>query len=68
MNNIPVRVGRQIAEKYQYDQVIIIARKIGHGEAVITYGVDQCNSGVAAKIGEFLKYKILGWLNEKVII
>ena len=54
-----------IAEKYGYDQVIIIARKVGEGssggEHCTTYGVDKQNCDVAAKIGDFLKYKIMGW-------
>lgn len=60
---IPIKAGREIAEKYGYDQVIIVARKVGEGggEHVTTYGVDTANCAVAAKIGDFFKYKLMGW-------
>lgn len=63
MSRIPIKVAEQIAQKYQYEQVIIIARKTGVGgrESVVTYGVTPTHCGVAAKIGEFLKFKIMGW-------
>ena len=66
MKEIPIHAARSIAEYYGYDQVIIIARKVGsdpdpHGEHVTTYGrnMDHCNA--AARIGDFLKHKIMGW-------
>lgn len=60
---IPIAAAQRIAEQYSYDQVIIIARKIGEGgnEHVTTYGVDKANCDVAARIGHFLKHKIMGW-------
>jgi hypothetical protein len=63
-------MGKLIADKFGYDQVIIIARKVGecpnlHGEHVTTYGVDKANCDAAARIGNFLKYKIMGWSEEK---
>jgi hypothetical protein len=66
MKPIPVAAAKRIAEQYGYDQVVVIARKVGdggqeHGEHVTTYGVDQANRDVAARIGNFLKYKIMGW-------
>lgn len=66
MKPIPISAAREIAERYGYDQVVIIARKLGktpqpHGEHCTTYGVDKANCEVAARIGEFLKHKIMGW-------
>lgn len=60
---IPVSAGEEIADKYDYDQVIIIARKVGDDgcEHVTTYGVDKTHCGVAARIGDYLKYEIMGW-------
>ena len=66
MKPIPIVAARDIAEKYGYDQVIIIARKVGetpapHGEHCTTYGRDRANCDVAARIGDFLKFKVMGW-------
>jgi hypothetical protein len=63
---IPIVAARNIAEQYGYDQVIIVARRVGeshepHGEHVTTYGRDVPNCAVAAKIGDFFKYKLMGW-------
>lgn len=63
MKPIPVVASRNIAEQYCYDQVVIIARKVGEagGEHVTTYGcsVEHCD---AAQIGDFLKQKVMGWV------
>ena len=64
MKPITIVAGRNIAEQYGYDQVVIIARKVGEGEHVTTYGRDKANCAVAARIGEFLKFKVMGWLKE----
>ena len=66
MKPIPIEEAKKIALDYDYDQVIIFARKVGespnpHGEHLTTYGVDKTHCDVAAKIGNFLKYKIMGW-------
>lgn len=54
MKPIPVLAARRIAEQYGYDQVIVIARRVGespdpHGEHVTTYGRDKQHCGVAAR-------------------
>lgn len=69
MKPIPVHAARSIAEQYGYDQVIIIARKVGegedeHGEHCTTYGRDKVHCYVAARCGDFLKYKVMGWHKE----
>ena len=66
MKPIPIAAAKRIAKQYGYDQVIVIARKVGedpdpHGEHVTTYGVDRANCDVAARIGDFLKHKVMGW-------
>lgn len=60
---IPVSAARIIAKNFGYDQVVIIARKIGDDgiEHCTTYGVDKANCDVAARIGNFLKFEIMGW-------
>jgi hypothetical protein len=63
VKRIPIAAGQRIAEQYGYDQVVIIARKVGDdgGEHVTTYGVTKAHCAVAAKIGDFIKHKIMGW-------
>lgn len=63
---IPIKAGKEIADKYGYDQVIIYARKTGEngGEHMTTYGVTKEHCGYATKIGDFLKHKIMGWVKE----
>ncbi len=63
MKPIPISAAKAIAEKYGYDQVIIVARKIGDGgrEHCTTYGRDKDNCEVAARIGDFFKHELMGW-------
>ncbi len=69
MKPIPITAAQHIAKLYGYDQVVVIGRKVGenpdpHGEHVTTYGVDKEHCKVAARIGEFLKYKVMNWAPE----
>ena len=52
MKRIPIRAAKDIADKYDCDQVIIIARKVGDNgaEACVTYGADSKNCYVAAEM------------------
>lgn len=63
MNNIPIEVAKEIAEKYDLEQIVIIGRKSGFKgyETTCTYGINKLHCAIAAKIGDFLKYKIMGW-------
>lgn len=66
MKPIPIAAAHRIARAYGYDQIIIIARKVGgptepHGEHVTTYGIDKAHCDAAGRIGDFLKYKVMGW-------
>lgn len=64
MKPIPIVAAKKIAESYDYEQVIIIARKTGEngGEHVTTYGKTKEHCDIAAKTGDFLKYKVMGWI------
>ena len=59
--DIPIQAAKDIADIYDYDQVIIIARKVGRNEHVTTYGKDQANCTVAAEIGRLVKYNMMRW-------
>ena len=63
MKAIPIIAAKEVAKKYGYDQVVIVARKVGEGggEHVTTYGVDKANCDVAGRIGYFFKHKLMGW-------
>jgi len=69
MKPIPVEAAGRIAKLYGYDQVIIIARRVGdtpepHGEHCTTYGIDQAHCDIAARCGDFLKFKVMGWVKD----
>lgn len=61
MKPIPLSAAQHIAKTYGYDQVIIVGRAVGEGEHVTTYGRNKEHCAVAARIGAFFKYKIMGW-------
>jgi hypothetical protein len=63
MNEIPVSAAREVAKRYGFDQIIILGRVVGEGggEHVTTYGKDREHCAVAARVGNFLKHKIMGW-------
>lgn len=65
MRSIPTSAARRIAEQYGYDQVVIIARKVGaapdpHGEHITSYGVSKEHCDSAAKQVAALK-RFMGW-------
>lgn len=61
--DIPVDAAKGIAQRYGYDQVVIMARKVGPAgrEHVTTYGDGKEHCAVAAHVGEFLRTKVMGW-------
>lgn len=61
--DIPVEAARDIAVRYGYDQVLVIARRTGEGgrEHVTTFGLGEDHSRVAAKMGDFIKFRIMQW-------
>lgn len=60
---IPILAAKKIAEAYGYDQVVVMARKVDPNgiEHVTTYGIDKEHCEVAARMGNYLKHKIMGW-------
>lgn len=65
MKRIPIKAAEEIAKKYGYDQVIIIARKVGkdpepNGEHITTYGINKAHCDAAALQGKALA-KLYGW-------
>lgn len=63
MKRIPISAAKHLAKTYGYDQVIVYARKTGEagGEHMTTYGVNRSHCDAAAKIGDHLKYNVMGW-------
>jgi hypothetical protein len=66
MAPIPISAADRIAKEFGYDQVVIVARRVGEGggEHVTTYGVNQDHCSVAAKIGNFFKHELMRWPRE----
>jgi hypothetical protein len=64
MKPIPVSAAKELAKKYGYDQVIVVARAVGEGEHVTTYGRNRENCTIAARIGAYLKHKVMHWSKE----
>ena len=64
MRSIPIFTAGNPARIYGYDQVVVIARKVGEDGYVTTYGVDGPNCTVAARVGDYLKHVIIGWPKE----
>lgn len=64
---IPIKAAQDIAKKYGYEQVVIVARMTGKdgGEHVTTYGINSIHCNVAAQIGNFFKYKLMSWERDK---
>lgn len=60
MKPIPISAAKLVADTYDYDQVVIIARKVGHGEHVTTYGITKEHCRSAALQGDAFK-KLMGW-------
>lgn len=63
---IPISAAEKIAKQYDYDQVIIFARKVGENgnEHLTTYGKTKEHCNIASQVGEYLKRKIMGWVKE----
>lgn len=67
---IPISAAQRIAEEFGYDQVVIIARRVGQdpdpfGEHVTTYGRTKQHCQIAARVGDFIKHKIMNWPSAK---
>lgn len=71
MKPIPIGAAARIAKDYGYDQVIIVARRVGEapdpcGEHMTTYGVDPVHCDVAARCGSRLQREVMGWDEKQV--
>jgi hypothetical protein len=69
MKPIPISAAAKIAKAHGYDQVVIVARKVGeppapHGESCTTYGVSPAHCEVAALMGDVLKYNVMEWTRD----
>lgn len=65
MKPIPISAAALIADAYGYDQVVILARRVGndpapYGEHISTYGINDEHCRVAAMMGAKLK-EVCGW-------
>lgn len=58
---IPIAAAERIAKEFGDDQIVIVGRRVGGFEHVTTYGIDKANCGVAARMGDFFKHKLMGW-------
>ncbi len=63
---IPVMDAYDIARRFGYDQVIILARKVDTPEHkgcehVTTSGMDKAHRDSAARTGNFLKHRVMHW-------
>ncbi|WP_279480301.1 hypothetical protein [Aureimonas sp. SK2] len=69
---IPVSAAQEICVAYGYDQIIILARRVGDeddagGEHLTTYGLTDEHSNAAAQIGFHLRSKVMGWHGDVVM-
>lgn len=60
---LPIKAARDIAKTHGWDQVIIIARKVGDNgfEHVVTYGKDKAHCEAAARAGNAIKHHLMKW-------
>jgi hypothetical protein len=61
MKHISIKAAKDIAERFGFDQVVIVARKVGGGEHVVSYGIDKANCDVAARIAYTLRHRLMSW-------
>lgn len=64
MKDIPIAAAKAIADKYEYDQIVIIGREVGVGEHVTTFGKDPENCNAAGMVGDFLRFKVMAWAKD----
>lgn len=61
---IPVSAASALAKQYNFDQIVVIARRIGGSESVTTFGKGRIHKDIAARTGEFLQREVMGWARE----
>ena len=60
-DSLPISVAEGVGKECGLDQVIIVGRKVGGSEHVLTWGRSRKHAVVAASTGDFIKHKIMGW-------
>mgnify|MGYP000238490654 CR=1 FL=1 len=62
-SKLPISAARDIAKAHGWDQVIIVARKVGDDgyEHVVTYGDDPEHCEAAARAGNAIKHHLMRW-------
>lgn len=62
-NRLPIKAARDIADNYGWDQVIIVARKVGDEgyEHVVTYGAGRAHCEASARAGNAIKHHLMRW-------
>ncbi|WPZ28211.1 hypothetical protein T8A63_11115 [Sulfitobacter sp. OXR-159] len=62
-SRLPIKAAKDIAVTHGWDQVIVIARKVGDDgyEHVITYGRDAAHCEAAARAGNAVKHHLIKW-------
>lgn len=60
---LPIKDARDIAKIHGWDQVIIVARKVGDNgfEHVVTYGKTAAHCEAAARAGNAIKHHLMKW-------
>jgi hypothetical protein len=67
---IPVADAEFIGLHHEYDQVVILARRVGDNgvEQLVTWGKDDVHKAVAARIGDRLTAEVFGWSPAETVI
>lgn len=62
-SQLPIKEAREICQQYGWDQVIIVARKVGDNgfEHVVTYGDGSAHCEAAARAGQAIKHHLMKW-------
>ena len=62
-SRLPIKAAKDIAVTHGWDQVIVIARKVGDDgyEHVITYGKDAAHCEAVARAGNAVKHHLMKW-------
>ena len=70
-HDLMMRHLKRVADDFGFDQIVLIARKVGtgpaNGEHVSSYGRDKQHCDVAAVMADVIKYRIMGWKPDTVI-
>ncbi|WP_406646942.1 hypothetical protein QEZ52_00490 [Aliisedimentitalea scapharcae] len=63
MTALPIKEAKGIADRHGWDQVVVIARKVGDDgyEHVVTYGKDAAHCEAASRAGMAIKHHLMKW-------